>query len=150
GKSFAVALLTPLSVACADRTTATSSSNGEWGSSSDLGSGFSARNRSKICRRFCGFTVLSDCDYRLRRGGRERGRALLPRLPPSMVAAAHRRGRAAMPEFRGSAPALGGCGSCVPRSARLPRVRLRGSPRVARGGCRCGGQGRGGGRGRTQ
>ena len=37
GKSFAVALFTPLSVACADSTTATSSSNGVRCSSSERG-----------------------------------------------------------------------------------------------------------------
>ena len=57
GKSFAVALFTPLSVACADSTTATSSSNGVRCESSDAGFGLAARRRSKIARRFCGFTA---------------------------------------------------------------------------------------------
>ena len=55
GKSFAVALLTPLSVDCADSTTATSNSNGVVWSSSDFGCGFRALRRSKIVRRFAGF-----------------------------------------------------------------------------------------------
>ena len=49
GNSRAVALLTLLSVACADSTTATSSSNGVRYSSSVVGCGLSARRRSKIC-----------------------------------------------------------------------------------------------------
>ncbi len=55
GKSFAVALFTPLSVAWAESTTATSSSNGVRWASSDCGCGLAARRRSKIARRFCGF-----------------------------------------------------------------------------------------------
>ena len=50
-----VALFTPLSVACADSTTATSSSNGVGASSSLVGSGLAARSRSKIWRRLAGF-----------------------------------------------------------------------------------------------
>ena len=57
GKSFAVALFTPLSVACADSTTATSSSNGVACSSSVVGIGLASRRRSKIARRFAGFTA---------------------------------------------------------------------------------------------
>src|SRR5690349_2959321 len=55
GKSRAVDLLTPLSVACADSTTATSSSNGVRYSSSLRGFGFAARSRSKISRRLAAF-----------------------------------------------------------------------------------------------
>src|SRR5882672_1776425 len=55
GNSLRVARLTPRSVAWAESTTATSSSNGELYSSSDLGSGLASRRRAKIARRFSGF-----------------------------------------------------------------------------------------------
>ena len=51
GNSLRVAAFTLLSVACAERITATSNSNGVLYSSSVVGCGFAARNRSKISRR---------------------------------------------------------------------------------------------------
>ena len=57
GNSLRVAALTLLSVACAERMTPTSNSNGVSYSSSVVGCGFAARKRSKISRRFCGFMV---------------------------------------------------------------------------------------------
>jgi hypothetical protein len=50
-----VALLTLLSVACADRITATNSSNGERYSSSVRGAGFARWSRAKSSRRFAAF-----------------------------------------------------------------------------------------------
>ena len=52
-----VARLTPLSVACAERITATSNSNGDECSSSVVGWGFAACRRKNISRRFAGFIV---------------------------------------------------------------------------------------------
>src|SRR5277367_384763 len=61
GNKPAVALFTLLSVAWADRITATRSSNGDEKCNSVRGWGFAARNRSKIARRFASFTIPS-CD----------------------------------------------------------------------------------------
>src|SRR3569833_3934243 len=55
GNSLRVARFTPLSVACADSTTATSSSNGVLYSSSVVGWGLAARRRLKISWRLPGF-----------------------------------------------------------------------------------------------
>src|SRR5574340_550322 len=55
GNSLRVARFTPLSVACADSTTATSSSNGVLYSSSVVGWGLAARRRLKISWRLAGF-----------------------------------------------------------------------------------------------
>src|SRR6185436_13678403 len=55
GNNLRVTAFTLLSVACADRITPTSSSNGVWYSSSVVGFGFAARNRSKILRRLSAF-----------------------------------------------------------------------------------------------
>src|SRR4030042_3093316 len=57
GNSLRVARLTPLSVDCADSTTATSNSNGVRYSSSVAGWGLAARRRAKISRRFVAFIV---------------------------------------------------------------------------------------------
>ena len=48
GNNFRVALLTPTSVACAERVTATSNSNGLEYSSSVTGCGLSSRRRDSI------------------------------------------------------------------------------------------------------
>src|SRR5512139_2320790 len=55
GNSLRVARLTPLSVACADSSTATSSSNGVLYSSSVVGCGLAARRRLKISWRLALF-----------------------------------------------------------------------------------------------
>src|SRR5512139_158460 len=57
GNNLRVARFTPLSVACADSTTATSSSNGVPYSSSVVGCGLTARRRLKISWRFAEFMV---------------------------------------------------------------------------------------------
>src|SRR5512135_197040 len=57
GNSLRVARFTPLSVACADSTTATSSSNGVLYSSSVVGWGLAARRRLKISWRLALFIV---------------------------------------------------------------------------------------------
>src|SRR5512139_2605176 len=57
GNSLRVARFTPLSVACADSTTATNSSNGVLYSSSVVGCGLTARRRLKISWRFAEFMV---------------------------------------------------------------------------------------------
>ena len=145
-----VALLTPLSVACADSTTATSSSNGERWTSSDLGSGSAARNRSKIRRRFCGF--ICQCarlprgratrpGARERRGDRfgfrqaRRGRRRRPARPwttSAGVAVETRRAR------------------CARRSVRSRPARRRDSTRGRREPCRCNRRGRAAGRARSR
>ena len=55
GNSFAVATLTPLSVACAERRTAASNSNGVEYLRSDLGSGVASARRRKNSWRSAGF-----------------------------------------------------------------------------------------------
>src|SRR5690606_30843268 len=60
GKSFAVALFTPTSVACAERMTATSSSKGVEYSSSVVGSGLASRRRLKISARLVLFMGRMD------------------------------------------------------------------------------------------
>src|SRR5512143_3191196 len=59
GNSLRVARFTPLSVACADSTTATSNSNGVVYSSSVVGWGLAARRRLKISRRLAGFMAIA-------------------------------------------------------------------------------------------
>ncbi len=54
---FAVALFTLLSVACADRITATNSSKGVRYRSSVRGAGLLSCSRSKMARRFAAFTA---------------------------------------------------------------------------------------------
>jgi hypothetical protein len=51
-----VALFTPLSVAWADRITATNNSNGELYSNSVRGTGLACLSRENISRRFASFT----------------------------------------------------------------------------------------------
>ena len=58
GNSLRVTAFTLLSVACAERITATSNSNGVEYSSSVVGCGFAARNRSKIARRLRGIHAV--------------------------------------------------------------------------------------------
>src|SRR5688572_30692282 len=55
GNSLRVTAFTLLSVACAERITATSNSNGVWYSSSVVGLGLAARNLSKMARRLTEF-----------------------------------------------------------------------------------------------
>src|SRR5882672_3503229 len=135
GNSLRVARLTPRSVAWAESTTATSSSNGELYSSSDLGSGLASRRRAKIARRFSGF-IDAPCAHRRRRrlvavaacGARVRVLSLPPRalfshwLQARAELRAGRVGAARQPISPGAAPrsrcdrARGG--ACVHESAR--------------------------------